>query len=67
MLGRVIPAEEERVCRGWLADGDVTWMLRTASPVEAGRLQLTARRVLREESAILEEAMSSCTGSTLGV
>lgn len=37
-------------------------MLRTASPVKAGRLQFTARRVLREGGAILEEAMFSCTG-----
>jgi hypothetical protein len=40
-------------------------MLRTAGLVEAGRpeCQLAARRVLREEGAILEEAMFSCTGS----
>ena len=38
-------------------------MLRTARPVEAGRLQcqLTARRVRKEDDAILEEAMFPCT------
>jgi hypothetical protein len=57
MLGRVRPAVlVERPCRGWLADRDVTWVLRTARPVEAGRLQcqLTARRVRMEDD---EEAM----------
>ena len=60
MLGRVRPAVlVERPCRGWLSDRDVTWVLRTARPVEAGRLQcqLTVRRVRKEDDAILEEAM----------
>ena len=62
MLGRVRPAVlVERPCRGWLSDRDVTWVLRTARPVEAGHLQfqLTARRVRKEDDAILEEAMYS--------
>jgi hypothetical protein len=63
-LGRVRPVVlVERPCRGWLADRDVTWMLRTARPAEAGRLQcqLAAPRVRKEDDAILEEAMFPCT------
>jgi hypothetical protein len=61
MVGR-LPAVVERACRESLADG-VTWRLRTAKPVEAGRLQcqLIARRVLKEEDAVLDEAMFSCS------
>ena len=63
-LGRVLLAVVERACRGWLADrGDAAWVLRTARPVEAIRLhKLTEHRVLKEEDAILEEAMFWCTG-----
>ena len=60
MLGRVRPVVlVERPCRGWLADRDAAWMLRTARPVEAGCLQcqLTARKFRMEDDAILEEAM----------
>ena len=39
ILGRVrLVVLAERPCRGWLADRDVTWMLRTARPVKAVRL-----------------------------
>ena len=64
MLGRVRPVVlVERPCRGWLADREVTWVLRTARPVEAGRLQcqLAAHRVRKEDDAVLEEAMFPCT------
>lgn len=60
MLGRVRPVVlVESPCRGWLADRDDTWALRTARPVEGGRLKfrLTARRVRKEDDAVLEKPM----------
>lgn len=70
VLGRVRPVVQvERPCRGWLAERDVIWVLRTARPVEAGLLQcqLTGRRVRKEDDAILEEAMFLCTLCALWV